>query len=133
VTLLADGLQDLAPNIAATPRRAKRFVNTLRLCHELARTSGEDVDDRSLAVVLAIALRWPRLVTNFPALSEMWSLAFAPDPESRERATRLAADELELLDPELVILLLAQETPPTLSDLARLVGLVRGVTPDSQA
>lgn len=129
---LTRDLGDLAPYIATTPRETKRFVNLLRLCLEIAGDRGDTVNQRQLAVVLTTALRWPRLVTDTNTLGQLWQSAHAPDAESQDEAARRATDDLELLDPASLISMLAHEPPPTRDELAELVDLVRGVTPEDR-
>lgn len=130
---LADDLRDLAPYIATTPRETKRFINLLRICLEVTRNQGRVLDRRTLAVVLAIALRWPRLIADLDSLGELWNSAHVDDRAGQDKAARSASDDLELLDPASLISLLAQEPPPTSSVLAHLVDVARGVAPEDQA
>jgi Cdc6-like AAA superfamily ATPase len=130
---LADDLGDLAPYIATTPRETKRFVNLLGACLNASRTEGRRLEPRTLAVVLAIALRWPRLIADLNALGQLWNSARTDDPATQDKASQTASDDLELLDPASLISLLSQEPPPPASELARLVDVVRGVAPEVRA
>ncbi|GAA1716428.1 hypothetical protein GCM10009745_76160 [Kribbella yunnanensis] len=128
---LADNLGTLTPYIATTPREMKRFVNLLELCLERASSRGDAVDQRQLAVVLTIALRWPTLMTNVDAFVQLWYLTNA-DPVSQDEAARQVTDDLELLDSASLISLLEKEPPPARHDVTQLVDLVREVIPDER-
>ncbi|MFC9688858.1 P-loop NTPase fold protein [Kribbella sp. NPDC056951] len=133
-TLLTAEIADLgrlAPYIATSPREMKRFVNLLGLCRELVTSRGDVVDQRQLAVVLAIALRWPTLITDLSALAQLWNATHAV-PSSQDEATRRATDELELLDPAALVSLLGEVPPPTEDELAQFVDLVRAAIPEER-
>jgi ribosomal protein L7/L12 len=91
-SLLSEALRPcrdiLVQGLGDNPRRAKRFVNTLALNHELARESSiADYDVSILAAVLLIQYRNPRLhdrISDNPSLIERVLATDLPEDEAQD-------------------------------------------------